>query len=316
MAPTIATLEAQVNGGAWSTLDQIVNANDTVRLRWSSYNANICSGTGSSFSTGNNTAGTDIITTPAASTNETFEVFCTGPATTDDDSLIITSRQRPELGQPSILYTPSVGYDATTGEYDSVAVTFQTGNYGGSDTQNSANYQFQFDRSANGYEVTTTGALGILTVGQVFPQTQTITDVPFGPTRIRVELDGYPGVGAVAEIDETNNYRELSFNLPPPNPGLNISANRTQVRSGETVDLTWTTGATYPMACRVYGPGISPAYTFDPSVNGPTAGSPRTSGPITAKSEFTLSCVENSTGTAYTFTDVVTIEAQGAIEEI
>ena len=226
-----------------------------------------------------------------------------------------TTRELPNFTRPDIRYETSKGYDAATGEYDSVTVTFQTGNYGGSDATNNANYKFQFDR-ANGYEFKTNGSLGRLAVGEVFKDEEIILDVPFGPTRILVELDDYPGVGAVAEIDETNNYQELSFNLPPPNPGLTITANRTQVKSGETVTLTWDTVATYAMNCRVVGPGISPAYTFDPSVNGPTGGSPLTSGPITAKSEFTLSCVEDSTGRSYTFTDSVTVETQGKLEEI
>jgi hypothetical protein len=62
------------------------------------------------------------------------------------------------------------------------------------------------------------------------------------------------------------------------------------------------------MTCQVYGPGITTT-TFDPSIDGATG--TEVSEKINAKSVFTLSCVVAGT----TFTDTVTIETQGVIEE-
>jgi hypothetical protein len=78
------------------------------------------------------------------------------------------------------------------------------------------------------------------------------------------------------------------------------------VRNGEPVTLTWSTAMSYAMNCRVYGPGVD--------VNPSGLSGSRVTAPINAKSEYTFTCVEPSTGT--TFTDRVTVETQGSIEEI
>jgi hypothetical protein len=213
---------------------------------------------------------------------------------------------KPNFNLPIISYTPSSGFNITTGEYDSIDVTFQTTNNGGSDTTTSANYQFQFDRGSNGYEVNTTGSLGLLNINQSVSRTETVSGaIPFGSNRIRVFVDSG---NSVDESDESDNLRILDFTLGPPNPNLDISADRLLVRSGEKITLTWNTKVTYPMACQVFGPGITTT-TFDPSINGATG--TKVSEKINAKSVFTLSCVVAGT----TFTDTVTIEAQGVIEE-
>jgi hypothetical protein len=300
--PATATLEAQVNGGAWSTSDQTVNPGDSVTVRWSSSNATSCSGTGGGFSTGNSTNGTDGVSTPAPNSSDTFTVNCTGPGGSNSDSLLITSRQSPNFTTPLITYNP-LAFNTTSGTYDSLQVVFQTSNNGGSDTTASANYQFRFDRGSNGYDVTTNGSLGLLNVSASVNRTETVTNVPLGNNRIEVTVDS---TNVVSEVNEGDNVATLDIVIPPPNPGINITANRTQVRSGETVTLTWTATLAYPMNCRVFGPGVN----VNPSgLNGTQA-----TQPITAKSEFTLSCVEPVTGTV--FTDSVIVEAQGVIEEI
>ena len=160
----------------------------------------------------------------------------------------------------------------------------------------------QFDRGSNGYDVTTNGSLGLLAVSASVNRSETVTNVPLGNNRIRVTVDSS---NAVSEVNESDNVTTLDIVIPPPDPGINITANRTQVRSGETVTLTWTATLVYPMNCRVFGPGVN----VNPSGLNGTQGTQ----PITAKSEFTLSCTEPVTGTV--FTDSVVVEAQGEIEE-
>ncbi|MBP9842807.1 MAG: hypothetical protein KBC62_02265, partial [Candidatus Pacebacteria bacterium] len=77
--------------------------------------------------------------------------------------------------------------------------------------------------------------------------------------------------------------------------------------NNETTTIRWDTVATYPtLVCSVSGPGMN----LNPSG---LQGSQQTQ-PITAKSEYTFSCVETTTNT--TWTDSVLVETQGVIEEI
>lgn len=300
--PATASMEVQVNGGAWTTADQTINPGDSVTIRWSSSNATVCTGTGPGLDTGNSTNGTDGVNAPAPNSATTFTVNCSGPGGSNSDSITITSRQSPNFTVPLITYNP-LGFNTTTATYDSLEVIFQTSNNGGSDTTVSANYQFQFDRGANGYDVTTNGSLGLLNVSASVNRTETVTNVPLGSSRIQVRVDS---TNVVSEVDEGDNVATLDINIPPPNPGLNISANRTQVRSGETVTLTWTATLSYPLNCKVVGPGIN--------VNPSGLNGTQLSQPITAKSEFVFSCTEPVTGVV--FTDNVIVESQGQLEEI
>lgn len=300
--PATASIEASVNGGAWTTTDPTVNPGDSVSIRWNSSNATSCSGSGSGFNTGNATNGTDGVNTPAPNSSDTFTVNCTGPGGSNSDSIIVTTRQAPNFTTPLITFNP-LAFNTTTATYDTLEVIFQTSNNGGSDTITSANYQFRFDRGSNGYDVDTSGSLGLLNVSASVNRTETVTNVPLGSNRIQVTIDS---TNAVSEVDETDNVNTLDIVIPAPNPGLDIAANRTQVRSGETVTLTWTAAVAYPLNCKVVGPGVN--------VNPSGTSGNRLTQPITAKSEFTFSCVEPVTGTV--FTDSVTVEAQGEIEEI
>jgi Fibronectin type III domain len=96
-----------------------------------------------------------------------------------------------------------------------------------------------------------------------------------------------------------------------PDPQLTLTATPAQVKSGQTAVITWSVGVVYNMNCTVQGPGINPAITFNPSVNGASYGSPHTTGAITAKSTYSLTC---TSGTA-SFTDTAIVETQGVVEE-
>ena len=293
----------------------VLNAGSAAVLSWSSTNAASCTIYGTDLPSGALTGQAAIgsYTISSVTNSDNYVVVCDG--VNDQASLTVVNTapppttNRPNFTQPIIRYTPSTGFNLTTGMYDSVEVTFQTTNFSESDTTTNANYSFEFDR-ANGLGVDTSGSMGLLNIDQSFSGQETVLNVPFGPTRIRVEVDTPLATnGNVDESNETDNYYELSFSLPPPNPNIELNADRLLVRSGEKVTLTWNTKVTFPMSCSVFGPGIT-TVNFDPSINGATGSKP--SEPIKAKSEFTLSCVVAGT----TFTDSVTIETQGVIEEI
>ena len=303
--PPTATLALAINGGSFSQNDQTINPGDTISLQWNSQNADSCAGTGPGFDTGAATQGTDAATTPAANTTTTFTASCSGPGGNVSEDLVVTVRQLPNFSQPSITHQLSGTFDPLTGAYSYIDVTFNTTNNGGSDTAQSANYQFQFDRGRDGYELTTTGSLGLLTVNQTVTKTERVNGpIMFGNARIRVAADN---TNAVIETDETDNERVYDLALPPPDPGLNLTADRVQLREGETTTLRWSTAATYPsLSCKLYGPNLSiPSAGFSGN---------RTTAPITAQSLFTYECTESITGTI--FKDTVTIDTTGRIEEI
>jgi hypothetical protein len=307
-SPATALLEAQINGtGPWSANDQTIDPGDTINIRWSSTGATACVGT--NFSTGNAISGSGSATPPGPNSATDFSVSCNGSGGPGNDSIRITTRALPNFNQPNVTFNLSPGYDPVTGRYDSVTIIFQTTNNGGSPTRADADYQVRFDRDNNGYDQTESGSLGILNVGQGVNRTEVFTDVAFSGNRVEVTVDSS---NAVTESNESDNQRVLDMTIPPPNPNLEITVSRQVVRSGETVNISWNTRATYPMNCSVFGPGINPTINFNPSVAGPTG--TRQSAPINAKSEFTLRCTEPTTNT--TWTDIATVEIVGSLEEI
>ncbi len=299
-ATPTATLEVSINGGGYSTNDATTDPTDTITLRWSSTNAATCTGT--NFNTGNAPAGTINPGAPTPNSATTYTLAC-GSAS---DPLTITTRQRPNFTQPSITHTPGT-FNTTTGMYDSITIFFQTSNNGGSDTQTNADYRLEYDRGADGFEYTNSGALGRLTVGQSVNGTEIVTGgVPLGANRVRVTVDSN---NDVVETDETDNIRTLDFTVGAPDPNLSITANPTMVQGKQNSTISWTMGNPYSMTCSVYGPGMI-TRNFNPATDGP--GGNTSAGPITAKSEYTLSC--SIAGSV--FTDTVTVETQGVIEEI
>ncbi len=307
--PATADLKISNSDGPLS-----LNIGSSAVISWSSMNAASCAIYGADLPSGALTgqAASGSYTISSVTNSDNYVVMCDGA--NDQVSLTVVntsppppSTSKPNFNEPIISYTPSAGFNAATGEYDSIDVTFQTTNNGQADTTSSANYQFQFDRGSNGYEVTTTGSLGLLNINQSISRTETVSGgITFGANRIRVFVDSGNNVD---ESDEADNVRVLDFTLGPPNPNIELNADRLLVRNGEKVTLTWNTKVSFPMTCQVFGPGIT-TINFDPSVNGATGN--QQSGQINAKSVFTLSCVVAGT----TFTDTVTIETQGVIEEI
>lgn len=242
------------------------------------------------------------------STNTT--IACAGIGAWDSVSGLCVD-PRPNLTQPNISHVPSAAFDPATGAYSYVDVTFQTQNDGRSSTGVTSAYVVQLDRNNDGsYDSTNSGTLPTLASGAYStPTTQRFNNVSFGAIRLRVAVDTG---NAITEVNEADNERVLAnITLPPPDPGLEIISDRYQVRNGETVVISWDTNVTYPMQCSIFGPGIT-TVNFDPSVAGATG--TQVTGPIGAKSEFTITCREPITDT--TFTKKISVETQGTIEEI
>jgi hypothetical protein len=93
-------------------------------------------------------------------------------------------------------------------------------------------------------------------------------------------------------------------------PVLEIYSDRTSVRNGEREVINWNTGTTTDLDCIVYGPNFEPI-RFNSITDGAVGN--RESEPITAKSEFVLSCTDPG-GEVYT--ESLIIEALGSLMEI
>lgn len=232
---------------------------------------------------------------------------CTSPGTWNG----ATNRcedQRPNLTQPNITYTPGT-FNVGTGMYDSVTVIFQTSNNGTGNIPAGAQYEFQFDRGQNGYDHTVNGSIGSVNVGQTTNYNEVVSgNIPLGNNRIRISVDS---TNAIAETNESDNVRTLDIAIAPPNPGLSITANPTQVKTGQNSTISWTMTTPYAMDCSVFGPGMS-TVNFNPATNGPSGSV--SAGPITSKSIYTFQCEDLVTGTS--FSDTAIVEAQGQLEEI
>lgn len=74
---------------AWTSDDIVIDLGDQVALRWDSTNVSSC--TGSNFSTGGNVSGSNNdVTEPAANSNTTYTVACTGGHGNASDSLNVS----------------------------------------------------------------------------------------------------------------------------------------------------------------------------------------------------------------------------------
>lgn len=105
-----------------------------------------------------------------------------------------------------------------------------------------------------------------------------------------------------ANCDSLSAWDGSSCELIPVDPQINLVASRTQVRSEDTVTLSWT-AFTPPADCYVTGPtGVNESNVTFPGNT--------TTGPITTKSVFVLSCGGG------TYTDSVTVETVGEVQEI
>lgn len=307
-----ANLEASINGGSWSSSDQTVNITDSVALRWSSTNATNCSGTGSGFSV-SGTGGSDNVTTPSANDSITFDLTCSGPGGDGSDSLVVTTRQLPNL-TVSQNASPQYGtFDQVAGTYSQVTVFFRTQNSGGSDTTSSADYRFELDLNNDGsYEtdVTRNDGIGTISVAGGENDSETVSGpIPFGTHGVRITADSSVNPGKVSETNEGDNVYTGTITTAPPDPGLSITANPTRVQNGQNSVIDWSAANPYSINCSLFGPGmVTRSFNL---LSATAADHNIPAGPITAKSEYTISC----TAGGATFTDTVTVETQGVIEE-
>ncbi len=279
-----------------------MNSSESLTIAWSSTNSvSGCSATSGNFSASGASGSDSTPTRPTAGgADVTYTIDCGNGAT---DSITVNMSAQPNLGIPVI--NPSFGtFDMTTGMYNNVSFTVSSPSNGNVAVPGGQGFELDF----SGALPTLTGTLSGANAPGTATGNASTPNVMFGTYPVTVTVDQNNNLTEGNEGDNTATY---TLTIPIVDPGISLTVDRTQVRNGETATLDWDTVATFPMTCDVLGPGIS-VPTFDPSTaTGPTGNT--ATAPITAKSEYTLRCVEPVTGTV--FTDTKTVESLGEIEE-
>lgn len=164
----------------------------------------------------------------------------------------------------------------------------------------------------------------IATAEQSDPISQTFdTGIPFGDHQLCAEVNQaagglYTATDLYPENDTTgfvNNTACAGISLPMLAPPMTLDVDRSLIRSGDSVTVSWSAETAFPLTCTVNGPGISTTFDASDSYPGPTVGN-QSSGPLQSKSEYTLTCIENITANNYTFTVSADVEIVPKAEEI
>ena len=86
--PPTVTLEQKVNDGSWSSANAVIDDGDQVELRWTSTNADSCSG--ASFNA-SGTSGTADIDEPDPGQSYTYVIICVGPGGAVDADISVST---------------------------------------------------------------------------------------------------------------------------------------------------------------------------------------------------------------------------------
>jgi hypothetical protein len=218
------------------------------------------------------------------------------------DTLQVTVAGQANLVPVNVTITPS-GFNALTGTYAMVTAQYSVGNNGYINASASRT-SFNFGSQPVAYDATVpaVSAQSLTTSRSIV----IASNVSFGTftTTVRVDVDD-----AVPESSNLDNVIQINTTITPSDPGLSLSASPTLVSQNQVTTLSWNMTNPYPMTCTVYGPGLT-TYTFNPAING--ASGNITTGALSAKSEFGLSC----TTAGVTYTDSVTVDMVGVMEEV
>jgi hypothetical protein len=221
----------------------------------------------------------------------------------------------PDLSGAILSATTSATFDPATGNFDSVVV--RVGVYNSSEPI-TGTFTVVVDVDRDGpagplpFSSASTYSITDMPAGATDIRNITFNDIPFGGVaQVRVRIDSG---NDVSESNEGNNLitSYVASGAPPLDMDLTLIPSDL-IRGGETVDIDWDTNATFSMDCELSGPALT-TYTFNPNTDGQTGS--RTTGPITNKSEYTLSCTELVSGLNFVFTESMSIETTGFIEEL
>ncbi|MCA9354658.1 MAG: hypothetical protein KC877_04015 [Candidatus Kaiserbacteria bacterium] len=240
--------------------------------------------------------------------DQTYTIVCTGPGGTSAPATVQIRAMTPPNLLPIVgSVTPSAAFDVTTGTYHALTLAYVVRNDGEGSAGPFIN-QLDVDFGNDGtIDATVNPSFAGLATGDTPAQNELLAiDVPFGPYRVIVHVDS---TDKIEEGDETDNIVTITNELAAPLLPMTLTI-EDFVKSGDQATIHWDTKVSYPISCSLYGPQIA-THNFDPSVSGPTGS--LVTGPITAKSTYTLDCVESTTGAKGS--TQVTVETPGRVEE-
>jgi len=301
-APTVGLT---INGGN-GPVTVLVGA--TVNLEWTVTGAaDSCTAGGDWSDPLAVTGGSKNVSVPH---NSTYTIQCVGSGGSSNIATVQASvTSLPDL-IPQLSISPSSVFDFATGGYSTLIISYNVENLGQTAAGAFTN-RLLLDRGDSGtmnetVDDSISAGLGVGSDTGVRAITLAY-NVPLGLHRVYVRADIH---NHVTESDETNNERSIMVQVAPPDPNITLTTDRTMVRRGDVVNLSWNiNGATFLSNCVVQGPGMS-AVTVYP---GPQTYGTITSGAITTKSEYRLICTSPD---GSTFVDDVTIETVGTLQEV
>lgn len=243
-------------------------------------------------------------------TDKIYTLSCTGLTGTVNDQIVVHTKTPANLLPIGLSLSPSTSFNLATGNYDKLYVQYSIRNDGKTDAGSFLN-RIKLDRGNDSiYDESVNDSIDTGLAAETDSPLSPILlalNVPFGTHRVYIGADV---LDTIEEGDEDDNEDTLLLTVPVPNPHLELTADPTFIRSGQSTTLTWDINVTFPMDCRLRGPKVS--RDIDPSSDGPTGMLTVTA--LTAKSEFMLQCAEPTTGTVFTVSD--TVEVLPTIQEI
>lgn len=294
-----------INGGSGPVT---VPAGDTVTLAWTvTGDADNCTATGD-WSGALSPTGDPVVVT--VTNDSSYSMQCSGPSGDSDietvQALVVSL---PDL-IPQLSISPSSVFDFATGGYSTLIINYNVENAGVTGANGFTN-RLVLDRGDDGSMNETVNdslTAGLAAGDDTGVQSITLAyNVPLGSHRVYVKADV---LHTVMESNETNNERSILLPVTSPDPDISLTVDRTMVRRGDVVTLSWDiNGAAFLSNCVIQGPGMS-ATTVYP---GPQTFGTLSSGAIMTKSQYRLICTAPDSSV---FTDSVTVETTGTIQEI
>ena len=304
---------------------------EELQLRWSTTNADSCSGTNFSANGQPNGTLTDPgdVTEPAVGNTETYTITCSNSSgNTASESVTVTTDSTIDLSVGSFSVSDQSTWQVTDedradGKWTTIdlRMTFTNTGSGVIDAPQDISYAAEFDLDDDG-SFGVIGGRGVAKTTQDFGLSSDfaggatspsllleMNDVEPGTYRIRGRVDLDPD--RIDEVDDSlaDNSRDTLLTVPIPPPNIIFESDREVVRRGQTVELFYDVDVTYELQCEVTGPNTTTTFNTLSFTSDDV-----TSGPLDGLTEFLLSCENPNTGDVYERS--LTVEVVPSVEEI
>lgn len=334
VSPSV-TFEHKVDStGTWADASvqgaRTILDNEELQLRWSTTNADTCSGTnfGAGGATSNTLTAPGAVTEPPAGDTRTYTITCTNSSGgSASESVVITTDSTVDLAVADLDMANQSTWTVTDadrrdGKWTSVRfrMNFENTDTGPVTAPQDISYGAEFDFGDDG-SYGEVGGVGVVDSIQDYSLTSDLAGSAVSPTLDFLGLDVEPGTyrvrgrvdldpDRVPEVDDSlaDNSDDLVVVVPIPPPDMTLDVSRPVVRAGQTVDVDYEVDVTYALSCELVGGGISQPFVT------PVAPGVETSDPLENSAEFSLTCENTTTGDVYELT--TTVEVSPNLEEV